>query len=326
MRQRDYKMDNFRLLLIFLVLMGHFMELFKGELTSDLYKIIYSFHMPAFLFLTGFFARFDRRKIVFHLIYPYILFQILYRAFDAFIYKEKDTFTIDFTTPYWLLWYLLVTIFCYLLLPLFDTKNKSSRIAIVITSLVLALLSGFDTSLGYYGSLARFFSFLPFFVVGYYVAHTEKTKKYPLWFALLIGVLLIAASYYVISSPDITKNVLYGSYSYEKANYNAYIKLFLLLLGFAWIAFLLILIPSRKIPLLSVLGQHTLPVFLLHGFLVRLAKKHKIFCYTETENLLFAIILSITIICLFGNPRSAKWFERIFTGKWIHNLLHRKRA
>lgn len=326
MRQRDYKMDNFRLLLIFLVLMGHFMELFKGELTSSLYKIIYSFHMPAFLFLTGFFARFDRRKIVFQLIYPYILFQIIYQAFDALVYKEKDTFTIKFGTPYWLLWYLLITIFCYLLLPLFDSKNKSSRTTIVITSIILALLSGFDTSLGYYGSLARFFSFLPFFVVGYYASHTEKKQKHPLWFALLLGVLLITASYYVISLPEITKDVLYGSYSYKKAEYNAYIKLFLLLLGFAWIAFLLFIIPNKKIPLLSVLGQNTLSVFLLHGFLVRLAKKHKIFCYSEAENLLYAVILSVTIICLLGNPWSSKWFDRIFTGKWIDHLLQRKRA
>lgn len=326
MRQRDYKMDNLRFLLIFLVLMGHFMELFKGEFTSDLYKIIYSFHMPAFLFLTGFFARFDRSKIVFHLIYPYILFQILYRIFDALIYKEKDTFTIEFGTPYWLLWYLLVTIFCYLLLPLFDSKNKNSRIAFVIASFLLAILAGFDTSIGYYGSLSRFFGFLPFFLVGYYAAHIEKKKKYPVWIALLLGIFLILACYYIINTPEITKNVLYGSYSYEKAKYNPIIKTSLILIGFAWIAFLLLIIPNKKIPFVSVLGQHTISVFLLHGFLVRLAKKHKIFCYTEAENLLFAVILSVTLICLLGNSWSAKWFQRIFTGQWIDKLLHQKRA
>lgn len=326
MRQRDYKMDNLRFLLIFLVLMGHFMELFKGELTSDFYKIIYSFHMPAFLFLTGFFARFDRRKIVFHLIYPYILFQILYRIFDALIYKEKGTFTIEFGTPYWLLWYLLVTIFCYLLLPLFDSKNKNSRIAFVIASFLLAILTGYDTSLGYYGSLSRFFSFLPFFLIGYYAAHMEKKKKYPVWITLLLEIFLILACCYVINTPEITKNVLYGSYSYEKAKYNPIIKTSLILIGFAWIAFLLLIIPNKKIPFVSVLGQHTISVFLLHGFFIRLAKKHNIFCYTEAENLLFAVILSVAIICLFGNPWSAKWFQRIFTGQWIDKLLYQKRA
>lgn len=326
MRQRNYKMDNFRFLLIFLVLMGHFMELFKGNFTSDCYKLIYSFHMPAFLFLTGYFARFDRRKIVLNLIYPYFLFQILYRIFDALIYKGKDTFTLEFTTPYWLLWYLLVTIFCYLLLPVFDSKHKDSRVAFVCASLFLALFAGFDHSIGYYGSLSRFFSFLPFFLVGYYAAQLEKKKNYPIWLTVVLGLFILVASYYVIHTPEITRNVLYGSYSYEKAKYNILLKLFLTLLGFAWIAFLLLIMPNRKFPFLTILGQHTLSVFLLHGFLVRLAKKHKWFCYSEAENLLLAVILSITIIVLFGNPWSAKWFERLFTGAWMNAFLRNKRT
>lgn len=326
MRQRDYKMDNLRFLLIFLVLMGHFMELFKGEFTSNLYKIIYSFHMPAFLFLTGYFARFNRRKIVFQLIYPYILFQILYRIFDALLYKGKDTFTIKFGTPYWLLWYLLVTIFCYLLLPLFDSKSKNSRIALVIASLSLALLTGFDSSIGYYGSLSRFFSFLPFFLVGFYAAQMEKSKKYPVWLLFVLAAVLILASYYVTSSPQITKKVLYGSYSYKEAEYTPLIRASLILIGFTWITFLLFIIPNKKLPFLSVLGQHTLPIFLLHGFFVRLAQKHKIFCYVEAKNLLLTVLFSLAIIVLFGNPWSAKWFERIFTGTWLDTLLHKKRA
>lgn len=317
MRQRDYKMDNLRFILILCVLMGHFMELFKGELTSDLYKIIYSFHMPAFLFLTGFFARFDRRKIVLNLMYPYILFQILYQVFDALIIQEKETFSIEFGTPYWLLWYLLVTIYCYLLLPLLGSQKSGSQAVIMGISLLFSLLAGLDNSLGYYGSLSRFFSFLPFFLAGYYTAHRGKKEKNAPWIALPIGLFLILASYYIIENPDITKKVLYASYSYEKAGHNPIIKSFLLLVGFAWIAFLFLMIPTKRLPFLSVLGQHTLPVFLLHGFLVRLAKKYAIFCYSEAVNLLLAVIFSIAIICIFGNPWFAKWFQKLFTGNWL---------
>lgn len=326
LRQRDYKMDNLRLLFIFLVLLGHFMELIKGDFTSALYKIIYSFHMPAFLFLTGYFARFHRRKIVFGLIYPYILFQILYRIFDALIYKGKDTFTIEFGTPYWLLWYLLVTIFYYLLIPLLNTQNRTSQITIFIASIVLCILAGFDTSIGYYGSLARFFSFLPFFIAGFYIAQSKTILQFPTWFIFVLGIILVVASHYVITTPEITKNVLYGAYSYEKAQYNAGIKLFLLFLGFAWIAFLLHVIPRKKIPFISVLGQNTLAIFLLHGFIVRLAKKYQLFCFTELENVIYAVFFSIIIIFIFGNPWSAKCFQWLFTGQWIKTLLVKKRA
>ena len=106
----------------------------------------------------------------------------------------------------------------------------------------------------------------------------------------------------------------------KKASYTFLIKLFLMLIGFVWISFLLFIVPNKKVPLLSALGQHTLPVFLLHGFLVKLAGKYKIFRYSESENLILALIFSVAIICIFGNPWSAKWFQRIFTGKWIDNI------
>lgn len=330
MRQRDYKMDNFRFLLIFCVLLGHFIELFPGDFASALYKIIYSFHMPAFLFLTGFFARFDRRKIVLNLIYPYILFQILYQFFDTIVIKGEEGISIKFGTPYWLLWYLLVTIFCYLLLPLFDGIQPTSGIVMALISLALAILAGLDTSLGYYASLARFFSFLPFFIIGHYTAHLwkkqghQKKPQHSVWLIAVLGLFLIFACVYIIKNPEITRKVLYASYSYEKADYEPVVKLFLIVVSFAWIAFLLLVMPSKKIPYISVLGQHTLSVFLLHGFFVKLAKKNEIFCYSEVQNLLLAFALSIVLLCLLGNPWTAKWFGRLFTGEWINRLWKRR--
>ena len=321
MEQRNYRMDNIRFLLILCVLIGHFLELFKGEFTSDLYKIIYSFHMPAFLFLTGYFAHFQPKKIILNLIYPYILFQIQYQLFDAFIIKKQQEVSLQFSTPYWLLWYLLVTIYCYLLLPFFDAVKPYSCVFMVCASVLLSLLAGYDTSIGYYGSLARFFSFLPFFLAGHYYSRIKrKQRDYSLWLILLLIVFLFLARYYIIENPNITRKVLYASCSYEKASYTFLIKLFLMLIGFVWISFLLFIVPNKKVPLLSALGQHTLPVFLLHGFLVKLAGKYKIFRYSESENLILALIFSVAIICIFGNPWSAKWFQRIFTGKWIDNI------
>ena len=51
---RDYSLDNVRFVLIFSVVFAHLLEVctpFKGS--SLIYKIIYSFHMPAFVFLFG---------------------------------------------------------------------------------------------------------------------------------------------------------------------------------------------------------------------------------------------------------------------------------
>lgn len=311
--QRNYQMDNIRFLLIFLVILGHFIELFQGTFSLTLYKIIYSFHMPAFLFLTGFFARFHPRKIVLNLICPYILFQILYRAFDAFIIQEKESFILNFTTPYWILWYLLTIICYYLLLPLIDNKKAHSCKFIFGIAIVLSLLSGFDSSIGYSGSLARSLTFWPFFLAGFYMHKTKVTLPNNRLILPLSGLTALLCSFYIVNCPAVTRNVLYGSYSYEKAGYNPLIKFILLVCGFAWIVFLLSAMPDKKIPFVSMFGQNTLSVFLLHGFIVRLSKKHGLFAFSEFENLLLAIVLSLILISLFGNPWIAGLFRKSST-------------
>ena len=54
---RNYRMDNIRCILIFLVVFGHMLTWIPEADTP--YRIIYLFHMPAFLFLTGYFSHFN---------------------------------------------------------------------------------------------------------------------------------------------------------------------------------------------------------------------------------------------------------------------------
>ena len=81
-KTREYQYDNLRFLLIALVVLGHLLEI-AGEFPHRelLYALIYSFHMPAFLFLSGMFARFDRIKWIFGMAMPYLVFQWLYTSF-----------------------------------------------------------------------------------------------------------------------------------------------------------------------------------------------------------------------------------------------------
>ena len=56
---RHYGYDNMKGILVFLVVFGHFLELCPATLQKNiLYLVIYSFHMPAFLFFSGFFAKY----------------------------------------------------------------------------------------------------------------------------------------------------------------------------------------------------------------------------------------------------------------------------
>lgn len=76
-KQRDDQMDNIRAILIFCVVTGHVISNF-GETTGTdaVYKIIFSFHMPAFLFVSGYFARYNPKKLFASLFPLYVIFQI----------------------------------------------------------------------------------------------------------------------------------------------------------------------------------------------------------------------------------------------------------
>ena len=59
MKQRDYLFDNYKAFLIILVVVGHFIELTSEDnnLLIAMKWIIFSFHMPAFVFISGYFSR-----------------------------------------------------------------------------------------------------------------------------------------------------------------------------------------------------------------------------------------------------------------------------
>ncbi len=311
---RNYRFDNIKFILITLVVFGHFLELIDGQAADNLYRVIYLFHIPAFIFITGYFAKFNPSKILFSFIVPYVLLQILYLVFHAFVISEKSTVTLQITKPYWLLWYLMTVTFYYLLIPFFETKNKRKQIMIVAAAIFVSLLSGFDKNIGYFLSLSRFFTFLPFFLTGYYFGQNNRQKKktdtnissHMLLSMAVIGVII--SIFYIVNSP-IRYQVLYGSYSYEAMNYGPGIKLLLAVFAFSWIVLLLHAIPNRKIIGISVIGKNTLPVYVLHGFLVKLADKYDLFMYSELNNLLLALILTIGILIFLGNKYVAFPFQ-----------------
>ena len=70
--ERNYKMDNIKAFLIFLVVLGHLLELVPGQKSEWLYYVIYTFHMPAFVYITGYFSRPDSGKRFFTIVYTYI--------------------------------------------------------------------------------------------------------------------------------------------------------------------------------------------------------------------------------------------------------------
>ena len=268
--RRDARFDNLKGILIFLVVFGHLLELVGGPAAAWLYRLIYSFHMPAFVFCSGWFARFDAARFFRRLLYPYLLYQTLYLLFDRLVLHGKAP--LQYTTPYWLLWYLFSMMLWTLLLPLID--GAKSPKAALLACLAAALASGFDPTIGYNMSLSRTLVLLPFFAAGHLAAGGGLRGLLPQLprrglIAVLSGWIALSGTLFWLRRSAVRSVWFYASRSYEGAHYDPELRALLLATSAAWIALLLLIIPKHPLPFAAALGQYTLPVFLLHGFFVR---------------------------------------------------------
>lgn len=69
-KSRNNKFDNVRFFLMFFVLLGHGLELFEGETKYLIYRVIYTFHMPAFALLPVILLVLISEKFFDHFYYP----------------------------------------------------------------------------------------------------------------------------------------------------------------------------------------------------------------------------------------------------------------
>lgn len=305
MRQRESYFDNAKFILMFFVVFGHILRTYidKNDTIYALYNTIYTFHMPAFILLSGFFAKgFNKKgyikKLSTKLILPYLSFQILYSIYYYFLFDQSK---LEFAAldPNWSLWFLLSLFFWNLMLFIF-TKLKPS--AGILLAIGIALLIGYIDTISTYLSLSRTFVFFPFFLIGYHLQkeHFQKltTIKSKFYALFSFGAIFIWFNYF----PDIDSQWLLGSKPYSEIETVSFLSMFKRLGFFVVNSFMIMsfmaLVPKGRY-FFTRWGTQTLYVYLLHGFFVRTFRFTSISEYfTTAENyiLLGAISLIITII------------------------------
>lgn len=177
-KRRFPEADVLKGILILLVVAGHFLYPFRrsGAVTRALFFGIYSFHMPAFVFLSGILARngakkasaFRWDKVKRFLLY-YVLYKLLLYPVESLTYGPA---------PFRLLtesgapWYLLSLAFWYSLLPVFAAvcrhyPGRRGKCFLAGASLAVGLVSGCFSFSEYFLCWQRTAAFLPFFAAGW---------------------------------------------------------------------------------------------------------------------------------------------------------------
>ncbi|WP_411350184.1 acyltransferase family protein [Paenibacillus sp. WLX2291] len=273
MPTRDAYFDNLKFVLIALVVIGHLIEpLYDNPLLQPLYLLIYSFHIPLFVLISGYFAKHIGtgdyfNKVVSKLILPYLIFESLYSVWDYWLYG-REQLVFSFFTPYWLMWFFFSMILWKTAMPYMIRIKYALPLTVV-----LALWAGYANDAEYYASVSRTLVFFPFFLLGYYMDRSWIDRlRTPMMRIMAVFVLVGAFIVLGVYAPQIDKEWLYGSFSYESLGHNEWsagiyrvgVYALAVLVG----ASVMSLMPQRRIAGVSGMGGNTLYTYLLHGFLV----------------------------------------------------------
>jgi fucose 4-O-acetylase-like acetyltransferase len=314
---RYYYIDNIRAVLILLVIFGHLLETVEFAQKDFLYHVIYAFHMPAFAFLSGLcYKRKDKPAgRIGRFLLIYIVFQVLYVLFNN--YALDNPLPFQFTTPYWILWYLVAMIFWTIAADYLDFSIISGLFVIAV-SVVLALAIGYETTFGYNMSLSRIVSFFPFYITGVYISKFRErlsvgVRKIPgaIWkLASLLAVVVCVLNIWE-KSAHINRKWLYDSYPYAEMEYNASIRLIFFIVAAAFIFFFMSYAFNKRIPVFSAIGKNSLTVYLLHGFVVKYLD-HIEWSQQMVHPLATCILLAAVLALIFSSRPVAFAFKSVF--------------
>lgn len=308
---RDSFVDGSKAILIFLVVFGHFIERLIGWGTEEgriLLSSIYAVHMPAFIFISGMLFKNKNisKKVIYFLslLLPFQLFYLLLNY--ALTGYWSSTWWYQ---PYWILWYMLGMLCWTLLTPLLLKTNFP-----LLLSIAAAVLIGYSPINNYILSIGRIFTFLPFFIIGHLYGKDviEYLKSHRS--SLLIGIAVIAGIATLFYFVPLSAGWLYGSYRYAQLGVQGYsaamMRLGLILLSalgsLALLSFTHVF-PRRWVSL----GENTLAVYLLHGFVVIIFSYYIQFNYALWVEVLLCFILSVVTCWVLQHRIFGQIIEKI---------------
>lgn len=274
-----------------------------SQAIGTFYTWLYTFHMPAFIFLAGFYAK-GRSSLDFimnlakKLLIPYLIFQAIYTIYYFYIGKA-GWLTDSIFYPHWSLWFLISLFSWHMLLIGYKKMHPAIALSLAVT---LGIIVGYFDPIGHLFSLSRTFVFFPFFLLGHFASSNQlmvlKQKRVKI--LSIVTMSIIAVAIYFL--PDINSGWLLASKSYSTLGmetYGSVARISVYLTSFVMAASFLAWVPQRRFAFTKI-GERTLYVYLLHGFIVQLFRNYDILVLDHFGHWLGFIVLSAIIVILLS--------------------------
>lgn len=277
-QNRIAKWDNLKLFLILCVVVGHTIYTFHNTsaLARSLYLFLYSFHMPAFLFVAGLFSKHAVRAKRYETVVEYLVIYVVMKFLETvgdYLAKGKLSFHFLWEAgPAWFALALAVFLFVTMLVQEMNLRF------LFLSALLVGCVAGLDTHFGDHFASMRICVFYPVFLAGFYLD--------PAWFELrwrtlrrrvglrvlsalvLVGCLLLSLQY---------RKQLYqlvklfkGKYEYKEMGYGLEGVLIRLACYLFWavVVCAVLFLAGEKERFYTWLGQRTMSVFIWHSLVL----------------------------------------------------------
>lgn len=268
---RDPFLDNARGLLITLVVIGHTLESFEansGAVGDSIYTWIYSFHMAAFVAISGYLSRSYRneprqvRRLLTAMLVPYLIFQLLHETAKMLLLGHE--FHLELVSTAWTLWFLLALVMWRLVTPVL----RALRYPLVFT-VAVAVIAPLDPNLDGTLSLGRFVEMLPFFTLGLVATpallHKLTTLPHRTWIGGAVLAFALVVSFATHEHLSAVRFFLRGSYA--ESPYETWlaiiVQVMVLAAGIIGALALLLITPLGE-TVWTAIGARSLTIYLLH--------------------------------------------------------------
>ena len=274
--------------LMLLVVLAHYLWYFQTEhsMINFLVDFIYMFHMPAFVFISGYFSKSEHSRgfqSLMKLLAAYILING-----SLMLWSLANHQGINYIEPYNHCWYLLALIAWRL------TIGYVSGIRYILPlSVLVALLVGYVPEINNVLAMKRIIAFYPFFIAGFMfpankVATFAEKRLSPIlpWTVVLLAVIVavLASNCFHYSDEDLLMS------AYQNI-YGGMGRTMLFFVAALMIVGILHLTPvNAQVPLLTAGGRHSLSIYLLHRYFTFGFEKY---CHLESEA---SIMMTATVL------------------------------
>ncbi|WP_406011412.1 acyltransferase family protein [Streptomyces sp. NBC_00637] len=318
-KKRDAFFDNAKYLAILLVAVGHAWEpLREGSRTvTALYTLVYAFHMPAFIVVSGHFSRgFDGsprrvKRLITGVAVPYVVFEVAYTLVTRWTDDAPDR-DISLLDPLYLTWFLAALFVWRLTAPLWRLVRWPLPLALVV-----AMLATLSPAIGKDLDLQRVLQFLPYFVLGLLLRpeHFRLVRRRAVR-VLAVPVFAGALALAYWSAPHGVHRWFFHDDSAAQLGAPAWYGPVMTLATFGCstvlVACFLAWVPGRR-TWFTALGAATLYGYLLHGFVKQVAGPAHWYDHPWIHQPLGALAvtlvaaLTVTLLCTSPVRRVFRW-------------------